>query len=600
MPVSIPFSDQPFAFLETLFGEVPPEMALLLWTLHDKRSHWCTSLEEAAEVGTKLGHSEDCYVGMGLRLRSFAALAGAKERGSARECKALGGLWADVDYQDGIRTKRGVFLSAREALGWLDGLPLRPTMVVDSGGGYHAYWCFKELWAFETPQEHMDAEVLCIRWRETLKNWAAQADRTIDSVSDLARVMRLPNTYNHKIPEQPRFCQLERHEPDIRYEPEAFEKFLLSFDVHIKDLPANARYDFILSSSAMPPMDKWEALKALDPRVEASFQYARRDLKDASPSGYDLSLAAFAVQAHWTNQEIVNLLIACRREHGEDLKLRPAYYANTLETARQNARYTQALDDLAVLPTTPVPPPSAPVVGVEEDPTMAAPGHDVPLAEAPLVDGGNPVENPHNAQRLDILQAIMGFRIKRLTKYAAYDPVYTLETSAGTIDLGDVSNLITQRAFRNKVAALTGHLIPTLSKEKWDKVAQLLLNLCVEVSIGEENSAAGRIEDWLTGYLEQWPPQDWDETAPDASEVGEGLFASRVPFLKGQHLYIFLNSLRDWLFRVRAESVEARTLAVLLREVGWEPHVVNIKTTNGRSTRAVWRRIQYARVPEEV
>ena len=34
---------------------------------------------------------------------------------------------------------------------------------------------------------------------------------------------------------------------------------------------------------------------------------------------HDLSLAAFAVQAHWTNQEIVNLLIACRREHGEDL-----------------------------------------------------------------------------------------------------------------------------------------------------------------------------------------------------------------------------------------------------------------------------------------
>jgi len=661
------FVDQPEAFLKTIFcdDDIPSGYEILIWTLDDKRSHWCNSIIDAATLTNRIGLNDDTYVGMALRLTSFAAFAGEYERGGVSDCAAIGALWGDIDYDDGLRTKKDYFYGADEAMRFIRTLPLQPTMIVDSGGGYHVYWCFKELWVFETQTDLHDAELLSIRWRETLKVAATRWNRQVDSVGDLARVMRMPNTYNHKLETLPRFCQIVELNDDVRYDPSQFNDFLVSFDVNPKNLPQTAHYDFVLSPTALPPLDKWEALKAVDKRVELSYLHARRDMKDRSPSGYDLSLASFAVQAGWTNQEIVNLLVACRRDRKVDLKMRPQYYWNTIQTARENVRYLQALDDLQVLSGKPQPPNIAIDGTYLDDPDddddgnsadeVATENADIALSSDNNADDGsisssgeennqvtavedasntgnasnanaiskdgdgqdkffppipafswdtidaerkkeqeykNPVNNPANAAVIDTLEAILKFRIMSLTKYTASDPVYILETNAGRIQLGDVTNLICQAQFRAKVAALTGILIPTLKTDKWNKVAQLLLNLCTSVSTGPENTMEWKVEDWLLSYFENWPVNNWDkyELSPAKEEAMASTIASHSPFVENSYICIWLDHLRDWLFKRRGEVVGAKQLAILLRESDWEPYRINCTIAGKQTTRNVWRR----------
>jgi hypothetical protein len=91
--------------------------------------------------------------------------------------------------------------------------------------------------------------------------------------------------------------------------------------------------DFELSKDAEKPEKKFEALCKEEPKFLLSWE-RKRDMQDQSASSYDLSLANYAVRYGWTSQETVNLLIASRKEHGDDLKLRYDYYANTLLVAR--------------------------------------------------------------------------------------------------------------------------------------------------------------------------------------------------------------------------------------------------------------------------
>ena len=92
--------------------------------------------------------------------------------------------------------------------------------------------------------------------------------------------------------------------------------------------------DFELSKDAEKPEKKFEALCKEEPKFLLSWERKRPDIQDQSASSYDLSLATFAVIYKWTSQEIVNLLIDSRKKHGDDLKLRYDYYANTLVVAR--------------------------------------------------------------------------------------------------------------------------------------------------------------------------------------------------------------------------------------------------------------------------
>jgi P4 family phage/plasmid primase-like protien len=99
------------------------------------------------------------------------------------ECPAL---WADIDTG-----KMG--LDKDTVVSALRSLPFPPSVIVDSGGGLHAYWLLNE--AIDVSADRPDAETTEEAITSALKQLAGIC---AGDLCDLARVMRLPGTLNTK------------------------------------------------------------------------------------------------------------------------------------------------------------------------------------------------------------------------------------------------------------------------------------------------------------------------------------------------------------------------------------------------------------------
>lgn len=127
--------------------------------------------------------SADAYFGLGLLGREPAT-----GRGTVVDVTHVPGAWADLDCYAGGPDK-GAWLAA------LGALEHRPTAVVDSGTGLHAYWLASEL--VPLPDDFARArwkgvvQALQQRLRDTT-GW------TVDATHDMARVLRLPGSTHQR------------------------------------------------------------------------------------------------------------------------------------------------------------------------------------------------------------------------------------------------------------------------------------------------------------------------------------------------------------------------------------------------------------------
>ncbi|GIV51013.1 MAG: hypothetical protein KatS3mg038_1534 [Candidatus Kapaibacterium sp.] len=148
----------------------------------------------------------------------LAQLSG--KRGRNDDVWAAGGVYAEFDAKDFKEFDSEETLAAAKlaALAHIRSLPFAPSALVDSGGGFHAYWYFAEPVVFETDDDRRLFAVFLERWVS-----AVGGD---ESAKDLARVLRVPGTYNGKkkyadlLGKPPAVYFAEFH-PDRRY---AFEK----------------------------------------------------------------------------------------------------------------------------------------------------------------------------------------------------------------------------------------------------------------------------------------------------------------------------------------------------------------------------------------
>lgn len=96
---------------------------------------------------------------------------------------ALNCLFADFDARDFDDGKAAITTH-------LETLQRYPSVIIDSGGGYHCYWLFEEPWMIDAPSYRTMARDAQARWVSFVGG---------DSGSkDIAHVLRVPGTLNHK------------------------------------------------------------------------------------------------------------------------------------------------------------------------------------------------------------------------------------------------------------------------------------------------------------------------------------------------------------------------------------------------------------------
>jgi hypothetical protein len=313
-------------FLRTLFGDtVGPERRLSIFMMPGARAARFASIEEAVAHAERQMVSSDVYFGVGLIRGNPAG------RGTVIDVCGICGFWADIDLAAPWRADKPLPKTVDEAMTIVDAMPLAPSLIVESGHGLHAYWLFKEPWVFKSEAERLEAASMARGWHGLVCEAAAKSKWRLENLGELARVLRLPGTLNHK-GQEPVLVRIRESYPDRRYNPEDFETY-----AQAESAASVQVAEVSLSPSAQPPMKKLVEACASSPKFLATWNRTRTDLSDQSQSGYDLALASIAARMGWGDQEIADLILAHRARHGEspEKALRGDYIRRTLLKARE-------------------------------------------------------------------------------------------------------------------------------------------------------------------------------------------------------------------------------------------------------------------------
>lgn len=159
------------------------------WRSDNKQTTWF-ECDNPAQLPT----SENLYFGVHPIIKRKTG------RGTKENVQLINCLYAEFDAKDFENDKD-------KALNHITALEIYPSALIDSGGGYHAYW-------FLTEPVHLDDDN-----REEIDALQKAWVKTVGgdpNASDLARVLRVPGTYNAKY-DPKRLVKVEWLEPQITY-----------------------------------------------------------------------------------------------------------------------------------------------------------------------------------------------------------------------------------------------------------------------------------------------------------------------------------------------------------------------------------------------
>ena len=188
------------------------------WTFPARKSHWWQVGEPLPPVPA---NEANVYFGVHPALQR----KGEGERSKTGDVAALNCLFAEFDakdFDDGDKTA---------ALAHIEALEIPPSVIVDSGGGYHCYWLLREPFKLTTETKRERAKSIQRRWVALVHG--------DPGAKDLARVLRVPGTRNLKpayAPDYPTVTML-RADFALQYELDDLEALIPPFQEVQPSLP---------------------------------------------------------------------------------------------------------------------------------------------------------------------------------------------------------------------------------------------------------------------------------------------------------------------------------------------------------------------------
>ena len=178
-------------WLNTIWPTIPTGEWLSIFAMtpdgQDRRTLWAETTGDAAKQIDAVTRTHNIWLGCATRTSRLG-----QQRGSAADCGHIPGLWLDVDIAGPHHTRQDLPPDTETAQQILDRYPLQPTVVINSGNGLQPWWLFKE------PIRPADYPDLLDAWAYTWAQTFADAGYGLDNVFDLARVLRVAGTLNHK------------------------------------------------------------------------------------------------------------------------------------------------------------------------------------------------------------------------------------------------------------------------------------------------------------------------------------------------------------------------------------------------------------------
>jgi hypothetical protein len=157
------------------------------------------------------------------KLDTWFGVGAFGDRRNAHSVKAKLCFYADFDCGPGkpYATKLDALAAIAEAVerGISNGGIPQPTIIIDSGHGIHLYWVLEET-LLDSGRWKRDAK----RLHNMMCAGGLHPDAKV--TSDIARILRAPETFNNKDPQSPTKCVVSEYNPDAIYDIDTLELLL--------------------------------------------------------------------------------------------------------------------------------------------------------------------------------------------------------------------------------------------------------------------------------------------------------------------------------------------------------------------------------------
>ena len=582
-------------------------------------THRFKNLEHAADFAQQKSKNYSVYYNLALHKADI----GTSKRGTWENAAAHFGLYFDIDVKNDVSAhkKENLVPDVETALAMFREafVGMKPSYVVDSGFGVHIYCLMHDIIVFREAIDVYNHQLALERAHQRMREVMDKHGYALDSVQDITRILRPVGTINHKGGGQKAVTVIRRsaerytmnewmkHCPkneELNGEMPTLtkiEKAILMFGTTEENqahLLATQEVENKLKKKkatskgrAAQQLEEEEAARAeakrearrgpraimtevkIDLNVERPTElinamiassnafardFGRKDLatrKDSSPSSYDMSIANACKNAGLSDQETADIIVVFHREHysttnrdwGKKL-LRPDYIPNTITRAKRQFQSVKAQSTLAAAPI---------------DKTI------------------DPEKIKEN---IEIISEALGVDIEEIVKYQGDASQYDLITREfGTVRVPSTEKLITYRHFKTILADRTGVIIPPMKAEKWEPIAQAILNTATVRKVHGIDSCA-IVADYVRASFARANNVDAWKTA----------HINKTPFIKESRYFVFCESLFD-MMRLDGRIMSMAEVAAALMRIGCSNTKRNfIGANEARQQAWVWR------VPKEI
>ena len=336
---SLPRSDeerkQQAEFLDAIYSNVPADCWSYIWILGPRggrTTYWCQTPEQAAK------HCTD------EKVNTYWSVAFAEEKGEpdqrikVADAAGIIALVGDLDFADDENPDRPA--DQAEALKLIEKFPLVPTAIIHSGHGLQCFWLLEEAWLFgDDDAERQAAEALGKAWGKQLQRIAEEHGFTLDSVHDLARVMRVPGTVNVKRePAVP--VTIVEADWSHRYSLDDVRVALGEQPNNVVNLPLPAKPDATPAGDdrSASLVERLEASVAADETIRDSWQRVRMAGGEVAPSASEWyqSICTLLAHAGWAHLELEWVIRHSHATYRDDKPLHGAKITATVDRALES------------------------------------------------------------------------------------------------------------------------------------------------------------------------------------------------------------------------------------------------------------------------
>ena len=199
---------------------------LTITMLPERKTLWfkMSEIEKALLLASKYGTKTNTFFGVGLRKKVLKN----GFRGSERDILCITTLYVDIDVKSEAHAQTSLPSSVDDATDFLHSLKIKPSIIVNSGNGIHGYWLLDKPFIIETEEDRKHISAIFRGFGRYVNSEAKKYGWKIDSVYDLARILRVPGTINHKLGTGAKCEVIESH--DERHSISDFMQFIHSHE----------------------------------------------------------------------------------------------------------------------------------------------------------------------------------------------------------------------------------------------------------------------------------------------------------------------------------------------------------------------------------